>query len=235
LIEKARRCGSATLFIRHSHHCAALWPDLEPFTEAGFVALTTINTRNRMTAWEGPRPALGTNPMAFGCPRGNGLPPVIWDQAASVMSHGDLTLARRAGREVEPRAGLNAQGQATTSPSEILDGGVLLPFGGPKGASIAFMAEILAAACSGSEFGFEDAAASVPGATTSLGSQFVMVIDVGVAARPFAERVEQLLAAIQAAGSQRLPGTRRYAHRAKALQHGVDISEEDFELLGIDR
>jgi len=51
LRKKAQLNGIAALGIHNSHHFASLWPDLEPFAEDGFVALTMVNTRSRIVAW----------------------------------------------------------------------------------------------------------------------------------------------------------------------------------------
>src|SRR5690242_10770290 len=67
LRDKARRQGIAAVAIRDSHHFAALWPDIEPFAEDGFIVLAMVNGRQRMAVWEGRRKILGTNPMAFAC------------------------------------------------------------------------------------------------------------------------------------------------------------------------
>ena len=74
----AARQGSATLTTANGHHFAALWPDIEPLAADGYVALTMVNTRARMVVWQGTRKVLGTNPMAFACPR-RSAPPVVWD------------------------------------------------------------------------------------------------------------------------------------------------------------
>src|SRR5918996_3926864 len=79
LRNKARRQGIAAVAIRDSHHFAALWPDIEPFAEAGFIALAMVNGRQRVAVWGGKRKLLGTNPMAFACPR-LGHKPLVWDQ-----------------------------------------------------------------------------------------------------------------------------------------------------------
>ena len=46
----------------------------------------------RMVVWDGKRKVLGTSPMGFACPRA-GKPPLVWDQASSVMAQGDVLLA----------------------------------------------------------------------------------------------------------------------------------------------
>ena len=236
LTAKAREHGTATLFTRNSHHFGALWPDLEPLARDGFVALSAINSRARMTLWNGSAPVVGTNAIAFACPRGGGMPPIIWDQASSVMSQGDVLVARAAGRSIPVGVGLDASGKGTTSPADLLQGGAFLPFGGPKGASIAFMVEILVAACSDATFGYQDKSSQVPGAMTSHAGQFLMLIDprhASIAGETggFEQRVEAFLVAILASGVSRLPGEKRYMHRAISTQVGVDIPDEAYALL----
>jgi delta1-piperideine-2-carboxylate reductase len=217
LADMARTQGNA-------HHFAALWPDVEPFAEAGFIALTVINTRSHIVVFGGRRKVLGTNPMAFAFPRGDG-PPLVWDQAASVRSQGEVLRARRAGRSVPPGVGVDAAGQPTDDPAAILDGGALLPFGGHKGAGIALMIEVLAAALTGGRFGFDDRSAAYPGAQTSNAGQFVLLIDPArTAGTGFSARIETLVATLREAGSDRLPADARHARRL-ATQDGIEIAD----------
>jgi delta1-piperideine-2-carboxylate reductase len=100
-----------------------------------------------------------------------------------------------------------------------------LPFGGDKGAGIALMIEMLAAALSGGWFGFEDGSAAYPGAQTSNAGWFGLLIDpartVGGA---FASRVEALVGALREAGSVRLPADARHARRV-AARDGIEIAD----------
>ena len=227
LMGRASDTGTAILAIRNAHHFAALWPDIEGFAAQGFIAMSCVTSRARVTAWGGGKPVFGTNAMAFACPRAKG-PPVVWDQSASVMSQGELLLSAREGRPIPEGVGLDAQGKPTTNARDVLEGGALLPFGGVKGASIAFMVEVLAAALSGGLFGFESPA---KGTLPSKGGQFVMVIDPRRAGAYAGGRVETLVAAVHEAGSPTLPGTRRYARRDKAALEGIAISKASLDML----
>lgn len=229
LIETARQHGSATLSIHNSHHFAALWPDIEPFAADGLIALSMVNTRPWMTVWDGKRRVLGTNPMAFACPRAGG-DPIVWDQASSLMSQGDVLLHANAGRPLPAGIGVNADGQPTTDATAVLDDGAFLPFAGAKGSAIAFMVEVLVAAFGGGRFGFEDESASVPGAVTSNAGQFVLLLDPCVSGN-FPARLDGLLAAMQAAGVERLPGDRRYANRRAAERDGIVVANSVLEEL----
>lgn len=217
----ASATGCAVLLIRNAHHLAALWPDIEDFAAAGFVAFACVTSRARVTAWGGDKPVFGTNASAFACPRADG-PPITWDQAASVMSHGDLMLAAREGRAVPEGVGVDAQGRPTSDAKAILDGGALSPFGGVKGASIAFMVEILASALSGSVFGFESPAA--PGALPSKCGEFILLLDPRRASGAIGERVEALAQSVVAAGAPRLPGDRRHRLREAGLAGGIELT-----------
>jgi delta1-piperideine-2-carboxylate reductase len=216
LCAAARAQGIVALCTSNSHHFAALWSDVEPFAEAGFVALTVVNARSRIVTFGAHRKVLGTNPMAFACPRGSGLP-LVWDQASSVVAQGEVLRAREAGHTVPPGIGVDASGQATTDPAAILDDGALLPFGGHKGAGIALMVEVLAAALTGGRFGYEDQSAAFPGAQTTNAGQFVLLIDPAqTGGSGFVHRIDALIATLRAAGAVRLPGDARHTRRAAA-------------------
>jgi delta1-piperideine-2-carboxylate reductase len=231
LVEKARKCGVALLAIRQSHHFGALWPDVEPFARMGFVALAFVNSFACVVPDGGSQAVYGTNPIAFATPRGTD-DPLVFDQAASALANGDVRLAAREGRKLPPRSGVDRFGKPTDDPRAVLDGGALLPFGGYKGASLAMMVEILAAALTGGQFSFEVDWSAHPGAETPKTGQLVILIDPSIAGGSgFAARVETLLGEVRAAGQERLPGDRRYQNRRLAAEHGIPISSTQWSEL----
>jgi delta1-piperideine-2-carboxylate reductase len=228
---KARSQGIAAAAIRDSHHFAALWPDIEPFAEEGFIALAMVNGRRRIVVWDGQRKVLGTNPMAFACPRPGRLP-LVWDQASSVIAQGEVLLAAERGESLPDGVGLDAAGRPMRDPHAVLDGGSLLPYGGQKGSSIAFMIEIMAGALTGGCFGFEDRSAEYPGAQTPKAGQLVILIDPKrVPGNLYFERIEGLFAAIAESGVERLPAERRYAQRERAVRDGIVLSDRNRAIL----
>jgi len=231
LIAKARENGLAILSIHNSQHFGALWPDIEPFAREGFVAMSMVNSMACVVPYGGSKPVFGTNPLAFAAPRA-GSDPVVFDQAASAMANGDVQIAAREGKPLPPGTGVDAHGHPTTNPQAVLDGGALLPFGGHKGSSIAMMVEIMGAALTGGKFSFEVDWSQHPGAVIPHTGQFILLIDPGQGAvRPFAERVEELIAQLRDAGVERLPGERRYAARRRAKALGIPLKLEDWARL----
>ncbi|NDZ18325.1 lactate dehydrogenase [Variovorax sp. WS11] len=231
LISKARSQGVASLVISNSHHFGCLWPDVEPFAESGLVAMCFVNSRSRMVAPGARRKVLGTNPMAFAAPRTN-LPPLVWDQASSVMAHGDVIIAAKTGARLPPNAGVDREGNATDDPAAVLDDGALLPFASHKGLLIALLVEILAAGLTGGRFGYEDESGSFPGAQTSNAGQLVIALDpVRMGASHFGERIDELLSVLTQAGTARLPGQRRYEQREVSRRDGIQLAQERYQEL----
>lgn len=224
LMEKLAKSGIALMAVRQSHHFAAVWPDVEPYAEQGLVALSFVNSFACVVPVGGRRPVYGTNPIAFAAPRAGGEP-VVFDQATSALANGDVRIAAREGRLLPPGSGVDREGRATTDPQAILSGGALLPFGGHKGAALAMMIEILAAALTGGQFSFEVDWSAHPGAETPKTGQLLIVIDPSAGGgRHFVERVEALIGRIRDAGQERLPGDRRHAHRRAAAARGIPIA-----------
>ncbi|HLI12123.1 MAG TPA: Ldh family oxidoreductase [Alphaproteobacteria bacterium] len=225
-IEKAKRTGCCLVAIRNSHHLSPLWPDVEMFAREGLVTLAFVNSIMHVVPPGGRVPVYGTNPMAFGVPRAEGEP-LIFDQASSTMAFGEVRLAARAGKMLAPGVGVDRNGNPTTDPMAIIEGGALLPFGGYKGASIAMMVEILAAALTGGAFAFEVDYSQFSAAPTARTGELVILIDPQRAGRTdFTSRIEVLVKALRASGQARLPGDRRYLARQLAEERGIEIGAD---------
>ena len=231
LMAKAKTNGIAVLTVRNAHHFSAVWPDIEPFAREGFVALAMVNSMASVVPHGGHRKLYGTNPMGFAAPRARGEP-LVFDQASSGWSNGDVQIARREGRMLPEGIGVDRDGKPTTDPEAVLEGGALLPFGGHKGSSIAMLMEIMGAALAGGDYSFEIDWSGHPGAATPHGGQTYILIDPSRGqVRTFTERMETLITAIHDAGQDRLPGDRRDANRRESMLHGIVIPASELERL----
>ena len=171
----------------------------------------------------GGRKALfGTNPISFAWPR-VGQSPMVIDMATAAMAHGELQIAAREGRPVPLGTGLDANGQLTTHPAEILKG-VLLPFGGYKGSAIALMVELLAAGAIGEHFSFEAGEKdSKDGGPPPRRRVHILAISPELLAGPdWAEHCETFFARFQAIEGPRLPGSRRHRNRLSLAPRPVN-------------
>lgn len=231
LLSKAQANGIALLTVRNAHHFSAVWPDIEPFAREGLIAMAMINSMASVVPHGGHRKLYGTNPLGFAAPRAGG-DPLVFDQATSALSNGDVQIAAREGLALPPNSGVDRHGNPTTDPKAVLDGGALLSFGGYKGSSIGMMMEIMAAGLAGGRFSYEVDFSEHPGAATPNAAQTYIVIDPGRGAvADFAARIESLIAEIHGAGQDRLPGDRRYANRREAVANGIPLSDEEIAMV----
>jgi (2R)-3-sulfolactate dehydrogenase (NADP+) len=114
----------------------------------------------------------------------------------------------------------------TTDARAALDG-MMLPFGGAKGAMLALVVELLAAALTGANFGYEAGSfLTEEGERSRIGHLF-WAIDPGALAGDdtYLSRVEMLIEMMLMDDDVRLPGYRRERIAEASEQEGIDIPD----------
>ena len=222
LVKVTRACGTAGAAIANSHHSGVAGHHVEALARQGLVGLFFSNGPVAIAPWGGSRGVFSTNPIAFAAPR-LGQDPLVIDMSLSKVARGKINMAAQEGSAIPEGWALDTQGRPTTDPQAALDG-TMLPMGEAKGAQLVLMVEILAAALSASHFGFEaDSFFTGEGDQPRVG-QFLLAIDPNAfSSNRFAERLEDLLAAIVSQPGTRLPGARRFESRRRAIANGVVI------------
>ncbi len=221
----ARDQGIVAAPIRRSNHCGAAGLHVERLAEQGLVALLFANTPGAIAPWGGSRPVFGTNPIAFAAPLA-GREPVVIDMALSKVARGPIVAAKQKGQAIPEGWALDVHGKPTTDAAAAL-AGTMVPLGDAKGATLAMMVEILAAALVGAHFGFQASSfLDAEGGPPDTG-QLILAIDPhAMGGNWFDERMRALVHAIEAQEGTRLPGVRRLTLRAKARAEGIDMPEE---------
>jgi LDH2 family malate/lactate/ureidoglycolate dehydrogenase len=102
----------------------------EMITRARLVVIHTVASPPAVAPFGGMRPALGTNPIAFGFPTDSD--PLVIDMGTSAFMGTDLQFRARLGTPIPEGVALGPDGQPTTD-AVIAHQGALLPFGGPEG------------------------------------------------------------------------------------------------------
>ena len=213
LIKTAKENGVAVLAINNSHHMAAMWPETEAVAEEGLVAFACTSYKPAVAPAGAIKPLFGTNPISFAWPR-PGKTPVVFDMATASMAMGEVQVAKREGHKVPLGTGLTKDGKDTTDPAEITDGGVLLPFGGYKGSSIAMMVELLAGALIGESFSYETAANDNNDGGPPKGGEFILAISPEKIAGPgWDKHADEFFKKMSSMEGVRLPGERRHKNR----------------------
>jgi (2R)-3-sulfolactate dehydrogenase (NADP+) len=223
LIAATRANGSAALAITRSYSIGVLGHPVEDIAAHGLVALAVTNSPPNIAPWGGRKPLFGTNPMAFAAPRRN-RPPLVIDQATSVVTKVALAQAAKTGKPIPAGWALDSDGQSTVDPQAAL-GGSMLAFGGAKGAGLALMIDLLAAGLTGANFSRNASPyARADGPPPGVGQLF-MAFDPDAFAPGFLDRIEDMAAAMLAQEGVRLPGDRRLRMRERTAREGVEIDD----------
>lgn len=227
LPELARQQGIAAAPIRRSSHCGAAGLHVERLAEQGLVALLFANTPGAIAPWGGSKPVFGTNPIAFAAPLA-GREPIVIDMALSKVARGPIVAAKQKGESIPEGWALDAGGKPTTDAAAAL-AGTMVPLGDAKGATLAMMVEIMAAALVGTHFAFQASSfIDDKGGPPDTGQLILAIDPAGMGGNWFAERMKLLAHAIEEQEGTRLPGVRRLNLREKARAGGIEIAEDLF-------
>jgi LDH2 family malate/lactate/ureidoglycolate dehydrogenase len=218
--------GNTWMTGRSAYYC-------EMIARAGLVVIHTVASPPAVAPFGGARPALGTNPIAFGFPTGGD--PLVVDMGTSAFMATDLQFRARLGTPLPAGVALGPDGAPTTD-AAVAQQGALLPFGGPeggyKGFGLALAMDALGAL-----------AATVRPEPTAGGYLFIAFRpDLFLPADAYRREVAQRIATIKATPRQagvaetgaaetgaaeiRIPGERGYATRARLRRDGIEIDRK---------
>lgn len=236
LTPMTRESGIAAAAIANSHHCGSLGYHVERLAEQGLVALMVANSPAAVAPWGGNKAIFGTNPIAFAAPRATDTPLVI-DLSLSKVARGKIMVAAQRGEAIPEGWALDQTGRPTTDAKAALDG-TMLPMGDAKGAALVMMVEIMAAAMTGANFGWEASSFFTADGPPPKVGQTLIAIDPGTTVdmftgNTFAARMATLISEIKRQPGARLPGDRRGENRRDARFKGVPIPAELHQQLTI--
>jgi len=208
-LEVASQAGTASLAICHSHTCTSLGYFTEQIAEAGFIGIGLTNASAVVSPPGGTTPVLGTNPIAMAVPAKAGGVHFQFDQSTSAIALGKITMAAAAGDKIPLGWAVDSEGNPTTDPKAALKGS-LVSTGGYKGYGFGLMAEILAAAVTGSVNSVDSGALKIPEGKPHNIGQFYFIVDPQVyAGDHFWQRLDTLTDAVEEQPNARLPGRQR--------------------------
>ena len=157
-IQKAEQYGSGWVSVRNSNHFGIAGYHALMAVEKDMIGFAMTNASPLVAPTFSNERLLGTNPMCYAFPAGK-YPPVVVDMATSAAANGKLEIAQRKGVQVPEGWIQDANGNYTTDPHALKNGGSLLPLGGDrehgshKGFGLSATVDILSAVLSGANYG----------------------------------------------------------------------------------
>jgi L-2-hydroxycarboxylate dehydrogenase (NAD+) len=233
-LAKARQSGLSMVTVRNSNHYGIAGYYAMMALPQNMIGISFTNSQPLVAPTYGRKAMLGTNPIAVAVPAENARPYVL-DMATSIVPIGRITVYDKAGKPIPEGWGIDSQGTVTTSPSEVLGGGALMPLGGIdlmrgyKGYGLSLMVDIFSGVLSGSAFGTNvDIQDGQHGARTG---HFFAAIDIS-AFRPIAEfkhdmdeLIQMLKDSPKAVGQERIyiHGEKEFETAEKNARNGVPL------------
>jgi L-2-hydroxycarboxylate dehydrogenase (NAD+) len=233
-IEQARDSGVAWVGVRNSNHAGAagVYAAL-PAAEGMIGIYSAVASANHMAVWGGSEPLLGTNPLAIAVP-GSAHIPVVLDIATSIVSYGTIKNYRLKGQQLPVGWMVDIKtGSPITDPKNSNEG-LLLPFGGYKGAGLALILGLLAGPLNRALFGRQVIDFNAEPERVCNTGQFIVALDVKrfIPIAEFTAEVDRTLCELRnserlpGCDSIRLPGDERYRRRIEHMRKGIPLSSE---------
>lgn len=222
LVATARDFGLAAFCQHNSFSCGALGYFVARLAEENLAAFAATNGP-AVLAGSGTRsPVFSTNPLAFAAPVA-GSPPLIIDQSSSSTAFVNIRQAAQESKMIPEGWALDSDGNPTTDPQRAMTG-ALLAFGGPRGANIALMVEVLAAGLTGANWSLEVNPITHGHQSPGCGL-FVLAINPAIIDRDFPARLGRQMLRLSVDFDVHFPGIARAQARAKAQTQGIIVNE----------
>jgi L-2-hydroxycarboxylate dehydrogenase (NAD+) len=223
VIERARAHGLALVAISNIWMSGRSAYYVEMVARAGLIGIHTVAAPPMVAPPGGTKPALGTNPIAFGFPLEGD--PLVIDLGTSAFMGTDLQFRQRLGIPLPEGVAIDEQGRPTTD-ARAARRGAILPFGGHKGYALALATHALGVLCSGAD------------EWEGAGYLFIAFKpDLFVSLSDYQRALAAEIAAIKATPRQdgvdeiRIPGERAYRERARLAREGIVIDRRIHDAL----
>ena len=240
-MEKAEKTGVGAVGVFNCNRIGRLADYASMAADNGMIGFITANCEPYVAAYGGRTPVLGTNPLCYGIPAGQGRSIVV-DYATSGAAEGKVRALLKRERL---SAGwiVDSHGRPSTNPADLYEpplppdriklAGALLPFGGYKGYGLGLVVDLLAGVLTGA------------GSSQDMSSGwltngvFVMALKIEnfLPLKDFEERVGRLVEAVKnspkAQGVEEIliPGEPEVRERDKRLKNGIQISDRAWQPL----
>ena len=159
-IDKAKQHGVAAATVFRQSHVGRVADYPLMAASADMIGVMTADSGRSakgVVPFGGREPRLGTNPICIAMPSDLDGPMFI-DMATSAVAAGKLGVAVARGASVPEGWIIDKDGNPSTDPADLRNGGAVLPLGGPeghKGYGLSVMVEILSGILTGLGFGHD--------------------------------------------------------------------------------
>ena len=157
-IDKAKKVGSGWVSVRNSNHFGIAGYHSMLALQDDCIGISMTNASPLVAPTFSKERLLGTNPIAVAIPADK-EPPFVLDMATTTAANGKLEILQRKNAVAPTGWVQDKDGEGTTDPNGVKNGGALLPLGGDrdhgshKGYGLSSVVDIFSAVLSGANYG----------------------------------------------------------------------------------
>lgn len=157
-IAKAKNCGTGWVAVRNSNHFGIAGHHAMMALEHDMIGIAMTNASPLVAPTFSVERLLGTNPICVAIPAGE-QPAFVADFATTTAANGKLEILQRKNQEAPVGWIQKKNGDASTNPHELKEGGALIPLGSDrdhgshKGFCLGAWVDIFSAVLSGANYG----------------------------------------------------------------------------------
>lgn len=240
-IEKAKAVGTGWVSVTNSNHFGIAGHHAMMALEQEMIGIAMTNASALVAPTFSKERMLGTNPIAVAIPAGR-QPAFVADFATTTAANGKLEMLQRKNMEAPAGWIQDKDGNVSTNPGELKQGGTLVPLGGDKehgshkGYALGAIVDIFSAILSGANYGpwvppfpaYLPMPENMPG--EGIGHFFgAMRIDAFRKADEFKEHMDKWISRFRSAqttaGQERviIPGDPEREMQAERMQNGIPL------------
>jgi L-2-hydroxycarboxylate dehydrogenase (NAD+) len=157
-IAKAKQVGTGWVSVKNSNHFGIAGYHAMMALEHDMIGIAMTNASPLVAPTFSIERMLGTNPIAVAVPAGS-QPPFVADLATTTAANGKLEILQRKNKLAPIGWIQDKNGNTSTNPHELKDGGALIPLGSDyehgshKGYALGSIVDIFSAVLSGANYG----------------------------------------------------------------------------------
>lgn len=143
-IKKAKKIGIAVVGANNTYSSnGAQAYYVEQIAKQDLIGIMMSRSPGSMAPFNSIDPLFGTNPIGFAFPTND--EPIVFDAATSAMTFYGLIVAKAHNQKLEEGVATDIEGNPTTNPEDVINGGAINPFGNSyKAAGLSMLVELLA-------------------------------------------------------------------------------------------
>ncbi|MDO4268578.1 MAG: Ldh family oxidoreductase [Eubacteriales bacterium] len=237
-IRLCKKTGIAMVGCTRSTHFGMSALYVKQAVEQGYVCMVYTNSSAALPVCGGRTAFLGAAPFAAGMPGGYESPGFLLDMAMTVTARGKIRVAMINNEPIAEGLALDSDGNPTTDAKKAFEG-ICLPFGGPKGAALAMLMDMMAGMYTGSNYAGDVSSLYYRfDEPQNLGHMiFVMRPDLFVPEDEYKKRMDEyyrrLKALPRAAGCDEIlmPGEPEDRKTKASLEQGISLTKEILDSL----